>query len=179
MAGVTTALVADLFDHMEWADAAVWRAVCQSGGGAASQRRAWSDDSLRGYLVHLHSVQQAFLAGWTAQPPLFRDGSSFATDDEALAWVTPYYGRARALLSTLDDAALDRAMVMPWHGYIEQQLGRPIAVTTLGETMIQVASHSTYHRGQVNARLRALAVAPPLVDYIAWLWDARPRAAWP
>ena len=35
-------------------------------------------------------------------------------------------------------------------------------------------SHSTYHRGQVNARLREIGAEPPLVDYIAWLWFDRP-----
>lgn len=48
----------------------------------------------------------------------------------------------------------------------------------LGETMIQVAMHSQYHRGQINTRLRELGAEPPLVDYIAWIWFGRPDAAW-
>jgi uncharacterized damage-inducible protein DinB len=39
--------------------------------------------------------------------------------------------------------------------------------------------HSTYHRGQVNARLRELGIEPPLTDYIAWIWFGRPEAEWP
>jgi uncharacterized damage-inducible protein DinB len=174
MSRFTCALVADLFGHMEWADAAVWRVVL----GADSQAVA-GDALLRGYLVHLHSVQQAFLAAWSGQPPAFRDAGSFAGLNDAYAWARPYYSRAHAFIAALDDGALEQPAVMPWASYIEQQLGRPIAATTLGETMMQVASHSTYHRGQMTARLRALGVAPPLVDYIAWLWDSRPRADWP
>jgi uncharacterized damage-inducible protein DinB len=44
--------------------------------------------------------------------------------------------------------------------------------------MIQVATHSTYHRGQVNARLREVGGEPPLVDYIAWIWFGRPAPEW-
>ena len=49
----------------------------------------------------------------------------------------------------------------------------------MAETCLQVCSHSTYHRGQVNARLREIGAEPPLVDYIAWLWFERPAADWP
>jgi hypothetical protein len=57
--------------------------------------------------------------------------------------------------------------------------GRDIASPTLAETILQVASHSTYHRGQVNTRLRQLGAEPPLVDYVAWIWFDRPAADWP
>jgi uncharacterized damage-inducible protein DinB len=57
-------------------------------------------------------------------------------------------------------------------------MNRRFEAPTLAETMLQVASHSTYHRGQVNARLRELAGEPPLVDYIAWIWFGRPAPEW-
>ena len=38
--------------------------------------------------------------------------------------------------------------------------------------------HSTYHRGQVNVRLRELGGEPQLVDFIAWVWEGKPRAVW-
>ena len=42
--------------------------------------------------------------------------------------------------------------------------------------MLQVALHSMYHRGQINARLRDFGGNPPLVDFIAWVWLGRPAA---
>jgi uncharacterized damage-inducible protein DinB len=60
----------------------------------------------------------------------------------------------------------------------EQQMGRRFEAPTQTETMRQVASRSTYHRGQVNARLRELDGEPPLVDYIAWIWFGRPAPDW-
>jgi uncharacterized damage-inducible protein DinB len=69
-------------------------------------------------------------------------------------------------------------LAMPWAAQIAERLGRSIGTTTIGEACFQVTSHSTYHRGQVNARLRELGAEPPLVDYIAWLWFDRPAAEW-
>ena len=61
---------------------------------------------------------------------------------------------------------------------IERSLGRVPETTTLGETALQVPLHTIYHRGQVNARIRALGGEPPLVDYIAWIWLGRPAPEW-
>jgi len=67
---------------------------------------------------------------------------------------------------------------MPWIAEYEQQIGRRFEKPTLGETMFQVTSHSTYHRGQVNMRLRGIGGEPPLVDFIAWVWFGKPTAEW-
>jgi uncharacterized damage-inducible protein DinB len=67
---------------------------------------------------------------------------------------------------------------MPWVRSFEAQLGRTLSTPTLAETIFQVTSHSTYHRGQVNARLREVGGEPPLVDYIAWIWFGRPEPSW-
>lgn len=39
---------------------------------------------------------------------------------------------------------------------------------TLRSIITHVANHSTYHRGQIAARLRALNIDPPITDYIAF-----------
>jgi uncharacterized damage-inducible protein DinB len=62
---------------------------------------------------------------------------------------------------------------------VEQRLGRRPEPTTIGETALQVVFHSTYHRGQINARLRTVGVESSLVDYIAWVWLGRPEPEWP
>ena len=47
----------DLFRHMEWADASVWRAVLASDAARA-------DTKLRELFYHVHMVQRAFLRVW-------------------------------------------------------------------------------------------------------------------
>lgn len=161
----------DLFRHMEWADASVWSAVLASEAARA-------DAKLRGYLYHLHMVQRAFLRLWRGGA---RD-AGFPTFDDLpplMNWGRGYYPEALNYLGTLDDEQAAAPMPVAWASMVEQRLGRPPEVTTVGETVLQVALHSTYHRGQVNARLRETGGAPPLVDYIAWVWFGRPAPAWP
>jgi uncharacterized damage-inducible protein DinB len=159
--------LAELFRHMQWADGEVWRAVlaCE-----AAQR----DEALKGLLLHLHVVQRAFLSVWRQQPIAFPDPAEFPSLAGLRAWASPCYGEAQTFLETIDEAALAQPVVMPWAAQLAQQLGREPAAPTLAETLFQVTSHSTYHRGQVNARLRAVGGEPPLVDYIAWIWFDRP-----
>jgi uncharacterized damage-inducible protein DinB len=159
----------DLFRHMQWADGEVWRAVLAAP--AAS-----TDEPLRKLLLHLHTVQRAFLDLWRERPLTFPELSEFPDVASIQAWSAPYYAEAAAFLDRVDEAALTRPVVMPWADALAQQLGFPPAQPTLAETIFQITSHSTYHRGQVNARLRAIGGEPRLVDYIAWVWFGRPAS---
>ena len=156
---------------MEWADACVWAAIPAD----------MDDGRVRALLAHLHTVQYAFLTIWTGSDDLqavLKQSDAFASLGELREWGRGYYPRADALLAAATDANLERIVEMPWAAQIADYLGHPPGETAMAETVLQVASHSTYHRGQVNARLRELGITPPLVDYIAWLWSRRPAADW-
>jgi predicted enzyme related to lactoylglutathione lyase len=56
--------------------------------------------------------------------------------------------------------------------------GKKVVPATLEETMIQVASHSTYHRCQINTRFRELGGNPAMVDFVAWVWLGKPNMGW-
>jgi uncharacterized damage-inducible protein DinB len=164
--------LSELFRHMEWADGEVWRSVLVCGP-------ACDDPTIRGLLFHLHVVQRAFLDVWKARDVRFPDPSEFRTIGDLHAWTATYYAEARKFLAAVNDDALSRRVVMPWAQELAHQMGRMPDAPTLAETMFQITSHSTYHRGQVNTRLRAVGGEPPLVDYIAWIWFGRPAAAPP
>jgi uncharacterized damage-inducible protein DinB len=160
----------DLYRHMEWADASVWRAVLASEAARA-------DTKLRELFYLVHMVQRAFLRVWQGETaytrfPTFEDNSSL------IEWARGYYPDAFAQLKSWTDDDLAKPLNVPWASRLTKSLGRAPADTTLGQTAQQVALHSLYHRGQVNARLRELGGEPPLVDYIAWLWLGRPDADW-
>jgi uncharacterized damage-inducible protein DinB len=167
----TRELLIELLRHMEWADAKVWAAVPESEPG---------DARLMQWLVHVHVVQRAFFAVWTGADPrlAFRKPEEFASIQELRHWGHSYYAPAHDFIGGMSAERLGAPLVMPWAAQIAEQIGRPIGPTTIGETCFQVASHSTYHRGQVNARLRETGAEPPLVDYIAWLWFGRPEPDW-
>jgi len=163
-------LFRDLYNHMEWADAKVWRAVlaCPATEG---------DAVLRDRLVHIHTVQRAFLSIWRGEAPDFRE--SFDSLRDVAQWGRQYYGDVRSHLAAAGDTALDRIVIMPWAESLATVFGRKPDPTTLRDTMLQVPMHSNYHRGQVNTRLRELGGEPPLVDFIAWIWFGKPAAEWP
>lgn len=161
----------ELMHHMEWADACVWRALLVHPA-------AFRDTRLRDLLLHLHGVQRRFLAIWTGQTLAPQVAADTWDPPSAQSAVRSYYTDLHAAIGSFDEAALERGVVMPGLERYEQRMGRRFDPPTLAETMLQVATHSTYHRGQVNARLREVGGEPPLVDYIAWIWFGRPAPEW-
>jgi uncharacterized damage-inducible protein DinB len=160
----------DLYRHMEWADAAVWRAVFES-------ERALADKKLRDWFYHLHLVQRAFIRAWRNEPanqpfPTFEDMISVCS------WGRSYYNEIFSYLEPLSDEEISQTMQLPWAELVTEQLGRAPAPITIGETMLQVSLHSLYHRGQINTRLREVGGEPPTVDYIVWVWLEKPAASW-
>ena len=159
-----TGVLRDLLEHMEWADATVWKTV----------RRLGSDDKkLHQLLQHLHGTQRAFLSAWTNKP-FDRGMLGDQSLDTVETWARYAHRELRAFALSITDEILDRELRLPW----AERFAQGAHKTTFGETVVQVSQHSTYHRGQVNMRLRELGGNPELVDYIAWLWLGRPAAQW-
>lgn len=167
----STALLRDLYAHMEWADALVWNAVMSNDAARA-------DEDILDKLRHIHRTQRFFLKAWRGEVLELKKLETSVDDELALA--RTYYREANAFLETLSDADLARDLSVPWADRYAQTVGRERAEPTrLGETIYQAAAHTNYHRGQANTLLRQLDIKPPLVDYIAWLWLGRPVPQWP
>jgi uncharacterized damage-inducible protein DinB len=136
------------------------------------------DTSVRERLYHVHLVQRAFLQIWRGEQMHF-EGTATLRGERLAGWGRAYHADLPGFLSTLDDSQLDTAVQLPWASRITGLVGADLTNPSLGETLMQVALHSTYHRGQINARIRELGVEPPLTDFIAWVWSGKPRPSWP
>lgn len=159
--------VRPLFAHMEWADAMVWRAVTDCA--------AASDDKvLHDRLYHIHATQHAFLQAWLGEQVVFKGADDYPGLDSIRDFGRTFYAVANDYVASLSPNAVDREMVLSWSSYFAKRAGFAAHPSTLGETLLQLPSHSTYHRGQVNVRLRELGATPPLVDFIAWVWAGKP-----
>lgn len=175
----------DQFRHMEWADAMVWQT-------ALSLDATLADEVLRSRLHHIHQVQRIFFSVWQgafahlqgsderrhAVMEWVNKGNELRGAD-LLAWGRNYHGEVQPYLGSLSEDALAQIVTLPWSEMVAARLGQTPAPSTFAETLQQVTMHSTYHRGQVNIRLRELGAEPPLVDFIAWVWLGKPAAQWP
>lgn len=161
----------DLYQHMQWADATVWVLVISS-------ENAQKDSKLQEYFYHLHVAQYAFLRAWRGEA---REDPypKFDNSKDLMLWGKAYYSDLFTHLKNVSEEDLLKEMILPWSTMVEKRLGMVPKGTNLSETMLQVAMHSQYHRGQINSRLREVGGDPPLVDYIAWVWLGRPSPNWP
>lgn len=160
----------ELFSHMEWADATVWSVIHETVG-------AENDMFLRDTLLHLHQTQRRFLNLWTERPHGDQLPATVESLDELHRWARPFYPEARVFVDAADQSLLD-GPIPEFVRLLEQHVGPGKAPITLGDTALQVVSHTTHHRAQINRRLRELGGEPQLIDYILWVWHGRPAGEW-
>ncbi len=168
---MTRSDLVELFAHMEWADALVWCEVTR-------QPALGSDPFVRESLYHIHLVQFAYLTGWTGGTPEPDASDEFASLGELRAWGRSYYPAARAWLDGLGEEELHRRDPVLWPEFVEEAIGQHPVPIPLADMVIQVATHSTQHRAQINRRIRELGGDPPFIDYVAWAWMGKPAASW-
>ncbi len=155
---------------MEWADALVWESVLALPEGRP-------DAGLRERLYHAHLVQWAYLKIWRGDPLDVREASSFEDLHAIQDWVRDYYQQLAAYLDEVDEGTLQREIQFPWAQQLVERWGSARSANFV-ETVLQIISHTTYHRGQINTRLRELSGEPPLTDFIAWIWMGKPAPSW-
>ena len=164
-------LLADMLRQMEWADAVVWRAVLAHPPAA-------EDPKIRELLFHTAVVQHAYLTLWKREPVSIPEPGDFPDPIALRDWARSSYESSIAFIAGAAEATLAAPFEAPWAAPITEVLGRPPAGASIAESVAQVTSHSAYHRGQINARLRMHGASPPLVDFIAWVWSGKPAPEW-
>ena len=160
-----------LLNHLQWADAEVWKKNLTFDA-------AENDERIKKLLYHLHQVQYAFYFLWNDLPMEIPKPDEF-TDLKSIAkWGFDYQQKLNEFLSSAKANEKNKIVQIPWSVFMERKTKQKVVPATLEETMLQVASHSTYHRGQINTRFRELGGDPPSVDFIVWVWLGKPKADW-
>jgi len=160
-----------LLEHMEWADALVWQA-------ARPAPDAETDGRLRHLLYHIHTVHWAYLQLWRSEPLQIPEPAAFADLAAIQQWARDYYAALAGFLPSVDADTMNRKVQFPWAQQLVERYGG-IRPADLGQSILQVAMHTHYHRGQVATRIRELGGTPPLTDFIAWVWSGEPDPDWP
>lgn len=157
-----------LLAHAEWADSLIWK---------ESLVLAAENVELQEKLHHIHMVQWAYLNIWRGDEFVLRELSSFAGAEAVYAWARDYYSELGLYLSSVDERELSRELVFPWADRLVERFGVAGPVTW-AESVLQIALHTSHHRGQVATRLRELGGESPLVDFVAWIWMKKPSTDW-
>lgn len=160
----------ELLQHAAWADALLWASVLRTPQLAGDERA-------RELLHHVHAVQWVYLRLTRGEPPDIPELDAFDGLETIRDWGRRGHEEAAAHFASLDDASLDAPLVLPWADSLVERYGKA-QPTTVRDGVVQVATHTTYHRGQLAARVREAGGEPPLSDYIVWVWAGRPEAEW-
>ena len=155
-------LLHDLLYHQLWADVEHWHAI-----GAHPAAR--DDKSLHDRLHHIHQVQSFF--AWIVgggERPTATTPDQYPSFDTLESYARESHAVIRQLCSSISDASLGESITVPW-------FKEPPLTLTRSEALVQMATHSHYHRGQNATRLRELGGTPPLTDLIVWYWKGRPE----
>ena len=162
-----TELLKNQFTHMHWADAELWKAI-------KSSENIKNNKKIKKLLYHLHLVQFLFYKIWNSESLEYPKEDDFADMDEVIDWAKGNYFMIENYLSASDESVFDQKCKIPWSKGFEDKFGRKPDEVTIFDTMLQVVSHSTHHRAQLNMLLSELEVVAPIVDYIFWLWMGKP-----
>ena len=157
----------DLYGHQAWADAELWRAY-EAHAGALADKALWDR------LHHIHLVQRFFLAvvrGDNLHAINVTKPEDYATPEDLKTEAKQFHHDAGAFLQGAAPDSLKRAVTIPW--FKDPPLDLPVE-----QALLQAAMHSHYHRAQNATRLRELGGAPPLTDYIVWLWKGKAAPQW-
>jgi uncharacterized damage-inducible protein DinB len=159
-----------LIRQMEWADALIWRSVLNVPSLEL-------DAPMRERLYHFHSTQWAYGQLMRGMPLDIPALSTFSTLRLIGLWARQFYREVSAHFDGLSEADLSLSVEFPWAAQLAKRFGS-VGPATVGDSILQLALHTSYHRGQVALRLREAGGEPPLTDFIAWIWMERPAPDW-
>jgi uncharacterized damage-inducible protein DinB len=152
---------ASLFRYNRWADRRILDACRQLTAEqyVAEPAPGWS--SVRATLVHMAIVTEGWLRGLTGEvvgaPPT---EAEVATVADAEALLARAYQTLDGLLPELTAERLATPMTL--------RGGGRSAVLPPWAVLRHVVNHTTYHRGQIAAKLKRLGVQAPATDFIFW-----------
>jgi uncharacterized damage-inducible protein DinB len=126
---------------------------------------------MRRRVAHVIGVQEAFLKMLRGEAVGLPPDGPPPGFDELRTWAERNHAALRSFGDSLDDAALERKVRIPW-------FPEPPCVVSVAEGLVQLAMHSQHHRGQLMTRLKDHGGEPRNVDWIIWLWKGKPAGRW-
>ncbi len=147
-----------LLDHMEWANARALEAVRETGEEESLKLLAHVLATERVWMTRIRTDDSSQLEIW---PDL--------TVDECERLMQENLERYRIFAESVSEAGLRRAVTYRNSSGTEFE-------TPVGEILLHVMLHGTYHRGQIARELRRAGEEPVNTDFIQFLRQTKNRA---
>ncbi|MGH9369704.1 MAG: DinB family protein, partial [Thermoanaerobaculia bacterium] len=150
--------VAELYAYNRWANGRVLEAASALTAEELSRQIGGSFSSLLGTLTHLVGAEWLWLERWHGRSPRALP-AGFAGLEELRAGLADVEAGQKELLAALTPARLAEKIT-----YVN--LAGETWTYALGEMLVHLVNHGTYHRGQVASLLRQLDKKPLSTDYL-------------
>jgi uncharacterized damage-inducible protein DinB len=144
-----------LFAHLAWSDEHVLQSLRDGGEDVAHARELFA------HILGSELVWLARIEGRPAEVAVWPDLSL----DQCAAMATRVCAGYDRLLSSLDDPGLLRLV------HYRNSAGTEFD-SAVGDMLLHVAMHGSYHRGQIALLVRAGGSTPAPTDYIAFVRGA-------
>jgi uncharacterized damage-inducible protein DinB len=158
-----------LYSYNHWANNETVAAVSRLDDDAFTRALGNSFSSVRDTLVHILGAEWIWLERWNGRSPRALLTSAEFPDLERITrkWKQVEDGQSE-FLGMLTPLDLDKSI-----SYVNQK-GETWSYP-LGQQMLHVVNHSTYHRGQVTTLLRQLGAEPAGTDFLRY-YDELPQS---
>jgi uncharacterized damage-inducible protein DinB len=159
-----------LHGYTRWADGRMFDAVSKLSPEQFTKDLGSSLKSVRDTVVHVVSAQWIWLSRWKGEVPKGM-------------WAAADFPTAASIREKAEPLAKEVA------GFIaeqtEESVARPLAYKNLkgepfsyplGQLMLHMVNHSTYHRGQVTTLIRQLGAQPISLDLVVYYGELAKKA---
>jgi uncharacterized damage-inducible protein DinB len=155
--------ISKLFAYNRWATARALEPVSALTPEEFSREVGGSFPSVHKTLAHIYAAEWIWLERWQGRSPRALPPEQEVPTLEALVekW-SLVENWQRVFVEGLTDARM--AEVVTYVNVKGETWSYP-----LGEMLVHLVNHSTYHRGQVATMLRQLGKIPRSTDYLAYL----------
>ena len=155
--------LAKLFEYGRWANAKTLESVGPLTAEEFKRAIGGSFGSVHGTLAHLYGADWVWLERLQGRSPraLPEPQEDWTPEDFRRKWRPVEEGHAAVVAAATPDRLTEPVTYVNFAG---QTWTYP-----LGEALLHVANHGTYHRGQIATLLRQLGKAPVSTDYLRFL----------
>ena len=161
--------IADLFTYGRWATAKTLESSDVLDAAEFAKAIGGSFGSVQGTLAHLYGADWVWLERFHGRSPSALPGAESLTSVSTIRerW-EPVHRGLQKFVESLAPARLGEPLT--YVNFAGQTWTYPI-----GEALVHVANHGTYHRGQVATLLRQLGKKAASTDYLRWIDAGSPK----